>query len=74
LHATAFKEVPPGYEFLVFDFKYLQNQDLYETRIEDSTVSKLHLSFPFLALARTSLTHALARSPNKRNSLREIKS
>lgn len=35
-----FVNVPKAYEYIIFDFKYLPNQDLYETRIEDSSVKK----------------------------------
>ena len=36
---SVFVNVPKAYEFIIFDFKYLPNQDLYETRIEDSSVN-----------------------------------
>eukprot|EP00727_Mastigamoeba_balamuthi_P013163 m51a1_g847 putative WASH complex (1158) ;mRNA; f:778413-782661 len=32
-----FEEVPDEYQNIIFDFRYLKNQDLYETRIEDSS-------------------------------------
>lgn len=49
------------YESILFDFKYLQNQDYCESKIEDSAVSYFYLAhyypFPYTLLTRLFLLH-----------------